>query len=61
VRLEVVLTGVGLGGTALLGVGVVRQLGPEFGGVALLLELLLVPAILLVGFGSAIESNPMGY
>lgn len=56
-RLTVVLTGLGMGAGAIGGTYLLRALGPAFAGLVLVLELLTVPAMLLVGFGIADTSS----
>lgn len=60
-RLTILFLGLGLGLEAILGIFLVRVRGPAFSGLVLILELLTVPAMLLVGFGLSDTSSLSEY
>lgn len=56
-RLTILFVGLGLGGSAIAGIVMLDRLGAADSGVVLLLELLTVPAMLLVAFGISDSSS----
>lgn len=56
-RLTILFAGLGLGASAITGILLLDRLGAADSGVVLLLELLTVPAMLLVAFGISDSSS----